>query len=188
MKKIFTLCIIFLMAVSFAACNKGTENQEATEEKNNMSGINSEVTKNETSDGAEYTFEGYFSTKVPAGTTAEDISINTDSTLFTFQNGITVLDVSFAENLTSEESVEAKVQDLATIGNASLIDPIVINGYNFYGVNTPDYGMIRYIGFVNNQDVTVSVYTELENEVVQAFIQNTVFVVDETKTEDEPTE
>ncbi len=188
MKKILALCLVLLMSFSFVACTNGDNTSENTEEKNNMSGINSEVTKNETSDGAEYTFEGYFTTKVPTGTKAEDISINTDSTLFSFQNGITVLDVSFAENLTSEESAEAKAQDLATIGNASLVDPIVINGYNFYGVNTPDYGMVRYIGFVNTHDVTVSVYTELENEVVQAFIQNTVFVVDEAETEEEPAE
>ncbi len=186
MKKLFVLCLVFLMTISCAACNNKSNNPEnMEEEKNNMSGINSEVSKNETADGAEYTFEGYFSTKVPVGTEAEDISINTDSTLFCFKKELTVLDVSFAENLTSEESVEAKVQDLSTIGNASLMDPIVINGYKFYGVNTPDYGMIRYIGFVNNQDVTISIYTEMKDEVVQAFIQNTVFVVDETKQKSE---
>ena len=178
MKKIISLFLVSVLALSFAACGKNSDqDKENSTEKNEMSGINSEVSKTETAKGSEFTFDGYMTTIVPEGISAEDISINSDSTLFNFSDTFTIFDVSFAERYETEEEVIAAVNEIAFTGSATPADAITINDISFYGANLPDYGMIRYIGFVNGYDVTVSLYTDLDNEAFQSFVKNTVFTV-----------
>lgn len=178
MKKIISLLLISILTFSFVACGKNSgKDNENNPEKNEMSGINSEVFKTETAGGTEFTFDGYMTTIVPEGIAAEDISINSDSTLFNFSDSITLFDVSFAERYKTEEEVISAVNEIASVGSASPADAIIINDISFYGVNQPDYGMVRYIGFVNGYDVTVSLYTDLENNAFRSFVKNTVFTV-----------
>ena len=178
MKKIISLFLILALSAAFTACsNKAEESTPSPSAENNMSGINSEVSKTETDSGAEYTFDGYFTTVVPGNVKAEDISINSDSTLFSFTDDITCLDVSFSDKITSEEEAAAEAEEIASVGSRELVDPVVINGFNFYGVTMPDYGKTCYIGFVNGNEVTISIYKDLTDPVVDAFIKNTVFVV-----------
>lgn len=180
MKKIMFLVMAALLCVSFSACGGSAKNrtQQGSSEQE-LSGINAEVSKTDRARGTEYTFAGYFTTVVPKSVTAEDISIHQDSTLFSFsEDDITLLDVSFAEQLQSEEEAVAKAKELAAIDGASAVEPIKIDGVSFYGAFLPGYGMTRYIGFVGEQDVTLSVYTDMENDVVKQFMKNTVFSLD----------
>ena len=39
----------------------------------------------------------------------------------------------------------------------------------------PDYGKTQYMGHVKGYDVTLSFYVDINDSVVQSFIQNTVF-------------
>ena len=180
MKKLLGLCLAAVLVCSFAACgNKeaNVENQAAEAKK--LSGINSEVTKKDSYKGTEYQFSGYMTTVVPEGTIAEDISINSDSTLFQFSDGTTTLfDVSFSDRFLSEAEVKAAVEDFASLSNASEVSPIKIDKIKFYGASVPDYGFTRYIGTVNGHDVTVTVYTDKDNPVLKKFIKTTEFVTE----------
>lgn len=178
MKKIISLCLVLALSLSFAACGKKNNESENLPAEESLSGINAEVTKTESTKGAEYSFKGYFTTTVPETVLASDISINRDSTLFNFYDGITLFDVSFAERYTSLNEIMQVVEEMASIGDAKKVNTIKIGDVSFYGVSIPEYGMTRYLGLVNGYDVTFSVYTDLDHDAVKAFIKNTKFTIE----------
>ena len=177
MKKIICIAIALALSLSFAACKKesgGTPSQGAQEE--NLSGLNSQVSTSPEGNNIKYNFEEYFSTVLPQGIKAEDRSINSDAGFFTvYDDSQTYLDVTYYETGTSEQEVARKAKDIAAKGTASEVSPITVNGIAFYGVSMPDYGKTQYMGHVKGYDVTLSVYVDINDSVVQSFIQNTVF-------------
>lgn len=180
MKKLVSLLLIMALSAGFTGCGKNaqTDPDSGASREDNMSGINADVSMAETEGGTEYRFEGYFTTVIPEGIFAEDKSINSDAALFAFyDNDRTYLDVTFYEKETSDAEVAAEAKDAASKGNASEAEAIQINNITFYGLNMPDYGMTRYMGCVNGYNVTISVYVDGNDNVVQSFIANTVFTV-----------
>ncbi len=178
MKKLICIAIALLMSLTFAACKNensgGTSSQQPQEE--NMSGINSQVSVSSEKNGIKYNFEGYFSTVLPQGIKAEDKSINSDAGFFTvYDDNQTYMDVTYYETGTSEQEVAQKAKDIAAKGSASEVSPITVNGTVFYGVSMPDYGKTQYMGHVKGYDITLSVYVDINDSVVQSFIDNTVF-------------
>lgn len=181
MKKIMCITCILLICFSFAACNRENSANNATElpQEENMSGINAQVSATPERDGTKYTFEGYFTTSLPQGVRAEDKSINNDAGLFAiYDDSMTYLDVTYYETGTSDQEVAQKVKQIASTGTASEKDPITVGGIIFYGVSMPDYGKTQYMGYVNGHDVTISVYVDINNNVVQSFINHTEFTAE----------
>ncbi len=177
MKKLITLLLALTLAAGISGCgnNAQTTDPNAQEEKNPMSGINSEVSSSETDAGIQYVFDGYFTTVAPAGIYAEDNSINADAPLFSFsENEIVCFDVTYYEG-TSEQEVAQKAASAAKVSGSSAVKSVSIDKIEFHGVKIPNYGMTRYFGYVNGSDVVISVYTEPDHAAFQAFVANTVF-------------
>ena len=86
------------------------------------------------------------------------------------------MDITYYTTGTSEEAQANKAKETASTGSANAADNITIHGVTFYGVNMPDYGKTQYMGFVNGYNIDISVYTDINNEVVQSFFENTQFI------------
>lgn len=179
MKKIWMLILSLILCCFFGACkdsNVGAPAEEAQEE--NMSGINSRVSVSPEANGIKYTFEDYFTTVLPQGIKAEDKSINNDAGFFTvYDEAQTYMDITYYETGTSDAALEQKTKEIASSSSsAAVIDPITVSEVTFYGVSMPDYGKCQYMGYVHGHDVTLSVYADLGDNVVQAFLENTSFI------------
>ena len=175
MKKIITYFLLMALFVITTGC--GTTDADSNE-KDTSSGINAEVSKDEGFRKTKYLLEGFLETSVPKGIVAEEKSINSDCALFAFSDDSkTYLDVSFySEKEATNADMAQKAKELAKNGNSSKADTVFIDDIPFYGINTPDYGLIRYIGAVNGIEVALAVYVEPNDAVVTAFLENTQFV------------
>ncbi len=175
MKKIITCFLLMALFVITTGC--GTTDTD-TNKKAPASGINAEVVKEEGAGEIKYLFEDFFKTSVPKGVSAKDKSINGDCALFAFFDDTkTFLDISFYyDKEATDADMAQKAKELAQNGNSSKADTIFIDDIPFYGINTPDYGLVRYIGAVNGIEVALAVYVEPNDSVVTAFIENTQFV------------
>lgn len=177
MKKLLILALSLILCFSVSACKNDNSDAPAEEsQEESMSGINSQVSASPEANGTKYTFEGYFTTVIPYGIKAEDKSINNDAGFFAiYDENTTYMDVTYYETGTSDAELEQKVNEIASSGNSEAVDPITVNENIFYGVSMPSYGKTQYMGCVNGYDVTISIYTDLSDTVVNSFIENTVF-------------
>lgn len=174
MKKLLSLCLMLLLCVSMVSCGKNLEDAPKDE---SLSGTNAAVSKIETAKNVEYLFEGFLTTKLPAGTIGSDASINTDSTLFSFsKENVVFFDVSINSEGTSREAVLAKVNESLTFSSASSAGTITIDNVKFYGVNRPDFGYTEFSAHKSGYDITVKVYADMKDDVIKSFIKHTEFL------------
>ena len=180
MKKIISFMLMTVLACTIVGCGTDSSSRGDSSAEKNPSGINSNVTAEKSGSSTKYNFEGFLTTEVPEGIFAEDKSINSGATLFAFYDEEkTYLDVTFYfEKEATDAEMAQKARELAKNGNSSKADDVTIGDITFYGVNTPDYGIIRYVGAVDGIEVDLAVYVDAKDPVVKAFMENTAFVTE----------